>query len=52
MKRFRNYTDQELARVFSLIIMSDEDFSLRFLNPADKGEDSLTESPPALPEEH
>lgn len=32
MNRFYDYTDQELSRILSLIAMSDEDFSFRYLD--------------------
>ena len=34
MNRFYDYTDQEFSRILSLIAMSDEDFSLRYLDHA------------------
>lgn len=48
MNRFRDYTDQELARLLALVSMADDDFFLRFLDNAIS--DSATFTDPEEPE--
>lgn len=53
MKRFRSYTDQELARALAVISMSEDEFFLRFLDAdAPDTEIPATAPDPDLQEEY